>query len=94
MKDVFAIDSVDNVFVNESLPSITYHLRLQTKARAKAASFKYAWAKSGRIIVWRGDGHPIIEINTSNDLSKLNWLIDVNPIIETSAGKGWMLAPL
>ncbi|XP_046749845.1 uncharacterized protein LOC124413360 [Diprion similis] len=72
VSDVFAIDSPGFIFVNELLPSDLFNLLLKTKAKAKAASYKYIWSNFGQILVRRDYGQPIIEINTEEDLSKLN----------------------
>lgn len=59
------------IFVNELLPSSLYELLRQTKTRARHANFKFAWYKSGSILVRKNEGQPKIAIRKAEDLENL-----------------------
>lgn len=71
VKEVFQNELPGKIFVNEKLPYKTYILYRQAKSKASAASFKYVWVNKGTILARKGDGLPVININSEEDLNKI-----------------------
>ena len=71
MKDVFPRNVIGNVYVNEFLPFIMYHLLIETRAQTKKLFYKYTWVRDGKIFVKKTESCSMVSINTVDGLAKL-----------------------
>ena len=69
--EILGNGATSNVFVNEMLPSETYNLLCEVKARASKFKHKYVCVRDGVVHVRKADRLPVIKIHNSSEIYKL-----------------------
>ncbi|XP_074100561.1 uncharacterized protein LOC141528412 [Cotesia typhae] len=70
-KNIFNIQTENQIFINEFLHADTFKLLNLAKAKVRAVKYKYAWVHKSTIYVKKDDDSEKIQIRSEYDLDKL-----------------------